>query len=62
MAGVICDGNKMFAGVTSQSGIIIRLKSGGEILILRSGEDFEVQRELFFRNVSYWAKQPEIHK
>ncbi|MBO8169666.1 MAG: hypothetical protein H0Z35_10845 [Thermoanaerobacteraceae bacterium] len=44
-----------------QSGIIINLKSGKRILILRSGQDFEVQRyDVRPKNISYWAKQQDI--
>lgn len=53
--------NKNFEGTTPESGIIINLKSGKRILILRSGKDFEVQRnDVRPKNISYWAKQQDI--
>lgn len=48
--------NEKLSGSTPSSGIIIKLKSGEEILILRSGEEFEVQRN----EGSYWGKQSNI--
>lgn len=53
--------NKNFEGTTPESGIIINLKSGKRILILRSGKNFEVQRnDVRPKNISYWAKQQDI--
>lgn len=53
--------NKNFAGTTAESGIIINLKSGRGILILRSGKDFEIQRSnTRLKNISYWANQQEL--
>ncbi len=52
--------NKEFAGITPSSGIIIELKRGTQILIIQSGEDFEIQRDRLGRRVSYWAKQKEL--
>lgn len=49
--------NKNFAGSTPYSGIIIQLNSEEKsILISRSGEEFEVQRD----GISYWAKESNI--
>lgn len=53
--------NKNFEGTTSESGIIINLKLGKRILILRPGKDFEIQRDdVRLKNISYWAKQQEL--
>jgi hypothetical protein len=53
--------NKDFAGTTPESGIIIKLKLGSEIHILKSGEDFEVQRTNILGNhISYLGKQSNI--
>ncbi len=55
--------NKGFAGETPQSGIVISLKQGKNILILRSGSDFEIQRNDAknpHKTISYWARQQEI--
>lgn len=57
--------NKDFQGVgTPESGIIIQLKSGfgnKSIGILKSGQDFEVQRyDKHGKYVSYWGKQINI--
>lgn len=54
--------NRRFAGTTPDAGIIIKLKSGGEISLVRSGEDFEIQRDYGMGTVSYWVKQPDIKK
>lgn len=52
--------NKEFAGTTPDSGIRIEIKSKETIGIINSGKDFEVQREINGRNVSYWAEQRDI--
>ncbi len=53
--------NKDFAGTTPEAGIIIQLKTGNSILILKSGTDFEVQRTYSSgKYISYWGKQSEI--
>ena len=55
--------NKGFAGATPQSGIVISLKQGKSILILRSGFNFEIQRDdakNSHKKISYWARQQEI--
>ncbi|OPY57633.1 MAG: hypothetical protein A4E55_01561 [Pelotomaculum sp. PtaU1.Bin035] len=54
--------NKYFAGITPYAGIIIELKTGKQINIINSGEDFEVQRYVGFKKVSYWAKQKDIRE
>ena len=54
--------NKYFAGGTPSAGIIIELESGKKINISNSGEDFEVQRHVGLRYVSYWAKQKDIRE
>lgn len=48
--------NENFSGSTPSSGIEIELNSDERISILRSGKDFEVQRN----GISYWGKQPNI--
>lgn len=53
--------NKDLSGTTAEAVIIIKLKTGNEISISKSGKDFEVQRtnnsgEL----ISYWGKQSNI--
>lgn len=53
--------NKDFAGTTPESGIIIKVKNGNEILILKSGTDFEVQRiNSLGKRISYWGNQSNI--
>lgn len=53
--------NKYFAGETPEAGIIIKLKSGKQISIIRSGIDFEVQtNNLLGKRISYWGKQKDI--
>ncbi|MEG6522360.1 hypothetical protein [Desulfotomaculum sp. 1211_IL3151] len=52
--------NKEFAGSTPSAGIRIILKNGRDISIINSGKDFEVQRTVNLKTVSYWAKQTEI--
>lgn len=53
--------NKGFAGETPDSGMVLKEKNGEEIRIVRSGKDFEVQREDKSGKIySYWAVQKEI--
>lgn len=52
--------NKNLAGTTPDAGIFIQLKNGSLINIIRSGSDFEIQRDINGEMVSYWAKQPDI--
>jgi len=53
--------NKDFVGTTPDSGIIVKEKNGKEFSIIRSGKDFEVQRnDALGKNHSYWAIQKEI--
>lgn len=55
--------NKDFLGVTDNSEIIINLKTNKQILILKSGIDFEIQR--YDKNgkwISYWGKQTDISR
>jgi len=50
-----------FAGETPDSGIIIYEKNGKELSIIRSGKDFEVQRnDESGKRYSYWAIQNDI--
>ena len=56
-------GNLDFQGTTADSHIIIILKSKKEILIAKSGRDFEIQRyNSKGRWISYWGKQADIRK
>lgn len=53
--------NKEFAGSTPMAGIQITLQSGKRVGIIRSGKDFEVQRDDGMKDtISYWAKQNDI--
>lgn len=52
--------NVRFAGTTPDTTIVMYIKGNNRILIMNSGEDFEVQREIEGKNLSYWAKQPDI--
>lgn len=52
--------NKDFQGMTPDSGIIIDLKSGEHIIIIKSGMDFEIQRPVDGKQVSYWGKNKYI--
>jgi|BioPla2DNA2_1021312.scaffolds.fasta_scaffold27136_4 hypothetical protein len=53
--------NKDFAGTTPDAGIVIKLQTGNEILILKSGTDFEVQRTNSSGvRISYWGEQSNI--
>ncbi len=55
--------NKYFAGTTPESIISIELKSGKRIGVIKSGFNFEIQRdEVKNKNISYWAKQKDIEK
>lgn len=54
--------NKEFAGTTPEAGIVIKLKSRQTILVIRSGTDFEIQRNDIGKRVSYWAKQSNLRK
>ena len=55
--------NKNFLGTTSESEIIILLKSKNKISISRSGWNFEVQRyDKSGKWISYWGKQPDIER
>ena len=49
--------NKELSGSTPESGIIIELKSRNRISVLRSGDQFEIQKD----GISYWGKQPELN-
>lgn len=54
--------NKGSGGITPEKGIIIKLKSGKNILILKSGEDFEIQKTNSSGTcISYWGRQINIH-
>lgn len=48
--------NKEMTGTTPPSGMIITMNNGEQILILRSGDEFEVQRE----GVGYWAREEHL--
>ncbi len=54
--------NRDFAGAVSIVGIRIQLKDGGEVSILYSGNDFEIQvyNPVKQKSISYWAKQKNI--
>lgn len=53
--------NEGFAGETPGSGIILNEKNGEKFSIIRSGKDFEVQRnDRSGKKRSYWAIQKEI--
>lgn len=53
--------NRDFAGTTPESGIVIKLKMRSDILILKSGTDFEVQRtNSSGKHISYWGRQSNI--
>jgi len=55
--------NPDFKGTTGDSSIIITLKSKKEIAIIRSGEDFEIQRyNKKGKWISYWGEQGEIKR
>ncbi|MDD5602722.1 MAG: hypothetical protein PHG48_01395 [Eubacteriales bacterium] len=55
--------NKDFEGTTPEAGIVIKLKTGDSILILKSGIDFEVQRtNIFGKRISYWGKEANIRR
>ncbi|MEQ8154652.1 MAG: hypothetical protein ABRQ25_07195 [Clostridiaceae bacterium] len=55
--------NKDFRGTTSESHIIILLKSKNKISVSRSGWNFEVQRyDKSGKWISYWGKQPDIER
>jgi hypothetical protein len=48
--------NKEMTGTTPPAGLIITMNSGEQILILRSGDEFEVQRD----DVGYWAREEHL--
>jgi hypothetical protein len=48
--------NKEMTGTTPPAGIIITMNNGKQILVLRSGDEFEVQRE----DVAYWAREEHL--
>jgi hypothetical protein len=48
--------NKAKAGSTPIAGMIVHMESSDPILILRSGDEFEIQQQ----GKSYWAKEPHI--
>lgn len=54
--------NRDFAGTVSIVGIRIQLKDGGEVSILYSGNNFEIQvyNPEKRNSISYWAKQKNI--
>ncbi|NPV71713.1 MAG: hypothetical protein HPY55_13895 [Firmicutes bacterium] len=55
--------NRSFAGTTAECGIRVILTRGRSVLILKSGADFEVQRDYFlFKRVSYWARQDDVRR
>jgi hypothetical protein len=48
--------NKAKAGSTPIAGMIVHMESGDPILVLRSGDEFEIQQQ----GKSYWAREPHI--
>ncbi len=53
--------NRDFAGTTAESSMRVELNNGEKFSIIRSGQDFEVQRkDQRGEPQSYWAKQKEI--
>jgi hypothetical protein len=48
--------NKAKAGSTPIAGMIVHMESSDPILILRSGDEFEIQQQ----GKSYWAREPHI--
>ncbi|WP_182102489.1 hypothetical protein [Niallia taxi] len=53
--------NEDLAGVTPKSGIIIKVENEEDIQILRTGEDFEINRtNMNGKRISYWAKEKHL--
>lgn len=53
--------NEDLTGVTPKSGIIIDMENEDDIQVLRSGEDFEINRTTLDGNrISYWAKDKHL--
>jgi hypothetical protein len=48
--------NKNLAGNTATAGIVIQLEDGEDIRVLRSGDEFEIQR----KGKAYWAREPHL--